>query len=231
MRRPAEVVALGETHVLLATTWASAVLHRHRAGADVVLPLMVNGNPGSALSEAAFLMDYGRYSRADLHASGVPLYNASFRRSLLLTDEDALVATLSPGPALEAFVRARDAVIVSEARAEIAHLNVARPLAAWIDERFSGGFVMAEHRCRAWSARRRLLYAVAFPAIAVTLLRRAHRALRRGAIRGTGAALVAGCVLYAAGEACGYLRLSASSAAARMEHYEMRKRLFVGVPG
>ena len=76
----------------------------------------------------------------------------------------------------------------------------------------------------------RLLYAAAFPAIAVTLL----RARTPGPASGRGArhrrALAAGCVLYAAGEACGYLRLPAASAEARMERYEMRKRLFVGAP-
>ena len=106
-------------------------------------------------------------------------------------------------------------------------MNVARPL-PWIDERFSGGFVMATHRCNDWSASRRLLYAAAFPAIAVTLFRRSRRALRPGMARGTLTALVVGCVLYAAGEACGYLRLPAASAEARMERYEVHKTLYLG---
>lgn len=225
----AEFVALGETHVLLSPAWASGALALHRAGADVVLPLMVNGNPGSALSEAAFAMDYGRWTGGGREASGVPLYNASFRRSLLAADDGSLVETLSPGPALEAFVRSQGAVIVSEPQqaAAVAHLNVARPF-PWIDERFSGGFVMATHRCRGWSAWRRLLFAAAFPAIAVTLLVRGRRALRPGVVRGSLAALAAGSLLYAVGEACGYLRLSAASAEARMERYELHKRLYVG---
>jgi hypothetical protein len=225
----AEFVALGETHVLLSPEWASAALARHRAGADVVLPLMTNGNPGSALSEAAFAMDYGRWSEGGRAGSGVPLYNASFRRSLLLAD-DSLVTRLSPGPALEEFVHARGAVVVSESAASVAHMNIAHPR-SWVDERFSGGLVMATHRCQGWSTWRRLLYAAASPAIAVVLLRRARRSLRQGVARGTLAALVAGCVLYAAGEAGGYLRLPAASAEARMERYETHKRRYFGAPG
>ncbi len=51
--------------MLLSPTWASSALALHRAGADVVLPLMVNCNAGSALSEAAFVMDYRREALAE----------------------------------------------------------------------------------------------------------------------------------------------------------------------
>jgi hypothetical protein len=225
----AELVALGETHVLLSPTWASGALALHRDGADVVLPLMVNGNAGSALSEAAFAMDYGRWIGGGRAPSGVPLYNATFRRSLLAGG--SLAETLSPGPALEQFVRSRGAAVVSEAEpaGAVAHLNVDRPF-PWIDERFSGGFVMATHRCRGWSPWRRLVFAAAFPAIAVTLTVRGRRSLHPGVARGAFAALAVGSLLYAAGEACGYLRLSAASAEKRMERYEMYKRLYVGSP-
>ena len=66
----AEFVALGETHVLLAPDVGERGSRAPPAGADVVLPLMVNGNPGSALSEAAFVMDYRREALAE--AASVP---------------------------------------------------------------------------------------------------------------------------------------------------------------
>ncbi len=222
----APIVALGETHVLPAPGWASAVLAAHDGGADVVLAHLVNANPRSPLSAAAFVMDYGRYGPGCSASTAVPTYNATFRRSLLLAD-CSLRTTLVPGPALDASVRSRRAVVAFAPAAVVAHLNVDRPL-PWADERIIGGLLMARARRVGWTRLRAAFYAAAFPAIAVVLFRRALAELRDGVPPGTTAALAAGCLLYAVGEALGYLGAPSAAAAARMERYEMDKRAHVG---
>jgi hypothetical protein len=220
------IVALGETHVLPSPGWATAVLVAHDLGADVVLPQIVNANPRSPLSDAAFIMDYGRYGPGRSALTPVPTYNATFRRSLLLSD-GSLRGTLVPGPALDAYVRSRGADVACVPGAVVAHLNVDRPL-PWLDERLIAGVLMAGARRVGWSRLRAAAYAAAFPAIAVVLFRRARAVLDDGVPLGTTIALAGGCLLYAAGEAFGYLGAPSGACAARMERYEMHKRAYVG---
>ena len=222
----APVVALGETHVLLSPGWASAVLHAHDRGADVVLPEIVNANPRSRLSAAAFAMDYGRYGPGCSTSTAVPTYNATFRRSLLLGD-CSLRTRLVPGPALDASLRSRGGVVASAPSAVVAHFNIGRPL-PWADESVIAGLLMARARRVGWSRPRAALYAAAFPAIAVVLFRRAHAELRDGILPGTTALLAVRCLLYAVGEALGYLGAPSAARAARMERYEMDKCLYIG---
>ncbi len=218
-----DIVALGETHVVPAPGWARAVIEAHDAGADVVLPYVTNANPGSPFSCAAFLMDYGRYSTSTGSTTPIPTYNASVRRDLLLALPDP-GAALEPGLRLDIDVRAHGARVVQAAGAELAHLNVDRTL-DWARERVLGGVLLGRSRREALGPARRVAYAAAFPLIACLLVARALRIPRRGCPRGSVAAVVLGCGLYAGGEAIGYVGpLGRGRAERRMLRYETHKR-------
>ena len=218
-----DVVALGETHVVPAAGWARAVLEAHDAGADVVLPFVTNANPGSPLSWAAFLMDYGRYSTRTGSATPVPTYNASVRRDVLLALPDPSAA-LEPGLRLDTDLRARGARVVQASGAELAHLNVDRTL-DWMRERVLAGVLLGRSRRQTLGLARRVAYAAALPLIACLLAARALRIPRRGCPSGSAAAVVLGCGLYAVGEAIGYVGpLGRGRAERRMLRYEMYKR-------
>ena len=222
-----DIVALGETHVVPAPGWARAVIDAHDAGADAVLPYVTNANPGSPLSWAGFLMDYGRYSTRTGSATPVPTYNASVRRDVLLALPDP-GAALEPGLRLDTDLRARGARVVQARGAELAHLNVDRRL-DWMRERVLGGVLLGRSRRQALGPARRVAYAAAFPLIACLLAARALADSRDATCpRGSDAAVVLGCGLYAVGEAIGYVGpLGQGRAERRMLRYEMYKRDYV----
>ena len=219
-----EIVAIGETHVAPIRTWAEEVIAAHDDGADVVLPAIRNANPRTRLSWSAFLLDYGRYRRADAASQTVPTYNATFRRACLPAGE-ALAVALEPGPALDAETRRRGAHVVAGGAA-LAHLNVDR-LPQWLDERFLSGLLIGAARRAHWPRARCVAYAAASPAIAALVFARALRAPRTGAPRGTLGALAIGCVVSAAGEMAGYLGVTRDRQRRRMAVYELHKSRFV----
>jgi hypothetical protein len=220
-----EIVALGETHVVPTSGWARAVLAAHDAGAAVVLPRMRNANPRSALSWAGFLMDYGRYAGDAPRATQVPTYNATVLREALLALPD-LDEALMPGVALDDALRPRNPVVTQLDGATLAHVNVDRP-GSWAHERVLSGYLLGSRRGATFGRGRRLGYALASPLIAAVLYRRALRAPRDGARRGTLGALALGCLLYGLSEGVGYVvPLRGGTAERRMIEYETHKRAY-----
>ena len=225
-----DVVALGETHVVPSPDWARAALDAHDAGAVAVLPRMRNGNPGTALSWAGFLLDYGRYARDAPAATQIPTYNATVVRSALLALPD-LEHALRAGVALDESLRAAGATVAQLDGATLAHVNVDRPL-DWARERALAGLLLARRRAPGFGAARRLGYALAWPLIAAVLFARVLRQPRDGAPRATTAALAAACLLSALAEGVGYLVPARSGRAERrMLAYELHKRAYArGAP-
>ncbi len=220
-----EVVALGETHVVPSPGWAEAVLAAHDAGAVAVLPRMRNANPGTALSWAAFLLDYGRYAGDAPATAQVPTYNATVLRAALLGLPD-LEAALVPSPALDESLRAHGATVTQLSGAELAHVNVDR-LVDWAHERLLGGLLLGRRRSAGFSRPRRLAYALASPLIAAVLFRRALRSPRDGAPRATVPALALASLLGALAEGVGYVSPSRHGRAERrMLELETHKRAF-----
>jgi hypothetical protein len=220
-----DVVALGETHVVPSPGWAEAVLAAHDAGAVAVLPRMRNANPGTALSWAAFLLDYGRYAGAATSATQVPTYNATVLRAALLGLPD-LEATLVPGLALDESLRAQGATVTQLSGADLAHVNLDRPV-DWAHERLLGGLLLGRRRGAGFGRGRRLAYALASPLIAAVLFVRALRAPRDGAPPATVPALALACVLGALAEGAGYLSPAHQARAERrMLEYETHTRAF-----
>jgi hypothetical protein len=219
-----EIVALGETHVLPEPEWAGECLAAHERGADVVLPLVQNANPATALSWAGFLMDYGRYAGAATPSTIVPAYNATVRRSVLLA-LPRLEEVLAPGPAFDAALHRHGAKVVPAPGAVLAHLNVDRPV-HWVRERLFAGALLGRSRRPRFGLSRRIAYVLSFPLIAALLFARASRAPRRGAPPATVPVIALGCVLYAVGEVWGYAGPPGVRAERQMLAYEIHKRRY-----
>ncbi|MBA3843660.1 MAG: hypothetical protein H0X39_13795 [Actinobacteria bacterium] len=226
------VVVLGETHAFPAPDWAELLLRAHDS-AEGVAPALENANPKSALSWAGFLMDYGRWladpREEDHELSGLPAYNGSWNRDALIACGDRLVDLLHPGAPLEAALGARGARFSHEPAARIAHLNVSSP-SAWARERYLGGALFAAHRSSRWSRARRVLYAGGSVLVPFIRLVRTRPALRQaGRARrlplATLPAVALGCVLWAVGEAVGYVA-PAAGAEAQMLEYELHKERY-----
>jgi hypothetical protein len=228
----APVVVLGETHTFPEPAWAERLLSAHDAAWAGVAPGIRNANPDGVLSWSSFLMDYGHWlaeaSGAD-EIQGPPAYNGSWKREALLACGDRLPELLEPGQSLHAEIAARGGRFSHEPAARIAHLNVTRR-GAWVAERYFAGRLVAARRSRHWSPARRFVYfggSVLVPLIRIVRTRPAVRLAGRGTRlpRGTSAAIALGAVLWAAGEAVGFLA-GAGRAEARMLEYEVHKERY-----
>ena len=225
----APIVVIGETHTYPHAGWAEALLEAHTKPWPIVVPGFGNANPTGALSWAIFLMDYGRWL-ADLPAGETdlaPTHNSSYKREALLELGPALDRALAHGDdlALHCSTTGQRAYFAPAAR--IDHLNISQP-GPWLEERFLGGLLIGGHRAERWPAWRRVLYFGGSVLVAPVLLYRLRHAVR-AALRehrlpiGTLPALVAGTVVWAAGEALGYARGARRSESVQMTEYELHK--------
>ena len=227
----ASIIVLGETHAFPAPDWAEQLLRAHEGPWQAVSPGMENGNPESARSWSGFLMDYGRWlaERPAGEITEPPAYNASWKREALLGLQDRLAFMLEPGGPMDQGIVSRGSVFRHEPGARVAHLNVAR-LGAWAAERYCGGRLFGARRCREWSLPRRLVYCAGSGLVPLIRFVRTRPAiaLARGARdlpRGTVAAVAGGSLLWAVGEAMGYLAGEGPSEA-RMAEYELHKEAY-----
>ena len=228
----ARVVVLGETHAFPAPDWAELLLRAHESSVVGVAPGLENANPEGALSWAGFLMDYGRWLadlQQDDELSGLPAYNGSWNRDALIACGDRLPDLLQPGGPLDAALEERGARFRHEPAARIAHLNVSAR-SAWARERYLGGALFATRRSSRWPLVRRVAYAGGSVLVPFIRFARTRPALRQaGRARrlppATLPALAVACVLWAAGEAVGYI-FAAAGAEARMLEYELHKERY-----
>jgi len=226
----APLVFLGETHSYPQAGWMQALQEAKAVGDwDAIACGMINANPETRLSWAAFLADYGRWS-ATLPAGTIdeaPLHNSLYRRDVLLALGAGLDGLMSHGDGLKLALRARGhrARLVPTMR--LAHLNIDQVTSA-LRERLLAGILIGVQRAGRWPKWRRLGYAVAAPLIAVVLCRRMRpgfrSAFRAGGVpRGTFPLACALQGIRAWGELRGYLGLGPASAQAEMDQLEIRK--------
>lgn len=85
-RARGRVVALTEDHCFPEPEWAEALLRAHEEDWAVVGPVMVNGNPGSMVSEADFVIGYGPWMApmGPEEMSFLPGHNSCYRRDALM---------------------------------------------------------------------------------------------------------------------------------------------------
>ncbi|MBU6181880.1 MAG: hypothetical protein KGR46_03605 [Verrucomicrobia bacterium] len=227
----APFVFLGETHSYPQEGWLDAALDSATAeGWDVMACGMENANATTLLSWAGFLLDYSRWSSCQPGGSipEAPLYNAVFRRDLLLELGVQLEGALSAGNLLPLFLANQKSRIFHEPKARLTHRNVDRPLSV-IRERYLLGVLIGKGRAAYWPLWRCWLYAGASPLIPFVLMKRllsgylsARQAWKFP--RATLLVMVALQMIRAWGEMAGYLGFGTNLHEAEMTNMEIRKR-------
>ena len=225
----APVVVIAETHAFPLDDWAERLLETVRAGWAVVVPGVRNANPEGAISWANLLIDYGRW--LDVLRAGettrCPPYNTALERSVALRLAELDDHTFSPGGEMALRLRAAGRRIYFEPAARVDHVNVSRAR-YWLSQRFWAARAHAAIRSRAWSWRRRVVYAVGaplIPAVVVGRLVGPLRALRRTRRlpRLTTAAVVLGASAGALGELTAFVTGAGEHVERRADHYELEK--------
>lgn len=203
------------------------LVETHRAGWDRVAPVFTNANPTNALSWAGFLMDYGRHAAPAPSTEGqLPVYNCSYRRSLILGFEPELDHLLQGGSTLNDDLREAGCRSYRAGDASLAHVNVATR-SGLMRERYLVGRNIGARLSRRWPLWRRAVYVVGAPVIPVVLGARilksdGMRKRLRVAPRFTMTAMIVGLVLRAVGEPVGYAA-GAGGSEAQLEEMEIHK--------
>ena len=176
----ADVVALAEDHSFPDPGWAAALLAAHARGHAVVGPTVRNGNPGTMLSWANLLLEYGPWlDPADAGpAEHLPGHNSAYRRDLLLAYGDELPRRMEVETVLQQELAARGHTLLRTADAWTSHLNFSVFLPS-MALRFLGGWLFASGRARRWSAGKRAMYTLAAPLIPLVRLQRVLRTMAR----------------------------------------------------
>ncbi len=227
----APFVFLGETHSYPQEGWLDAVLASSPAEDwDVMACGMENANPSTLLSWAGFLLDYGRWSSCQPggHIPEAPLYNAVFRRDVLLELGDQLNEALSAGNLLPLFLASRKSLIFLKPEARLTHQNVDRLLSV-IRERYLLGVLIGMGRAAHWPMWRCWLYAAASPLVPFVLMKRllpGYLSARRAWTfpRATLPVMLALQFIRAWGEFVGYLGFGTNLHEVEMTIMEIRKQ-------
>ncbi len=227
----APLVLFAETHAYPEPGYLEALIAAHEGPWTVVGPAMANENPGSAVSWAGLLMDYGTW--LERHESeelpDVPGHNSMYKREALLAFGDQLETEMRSDSVMHRHLSAQGCRMYLESAARLRHLNVSSPL-WYVVERFTGGRLFASLRSEDWPTAKRLAYAAGSPLIPLVRLMRIRRAVKRirpGVVPARAwAALVPGLLISALGEAFGYAA-SWSGGVARIHDMEMHRKDYV----
>ncbi len=232
----APLVFIGETHSFPHPRMAEVLLASFTDERCVaVVPAITNGNPGTALSWASYLTDYGTWGPG--RPGGVleqpPVYNAAFRRDPLLRLGDRLGELLdSNNEELWPILHRAGYHARFEPAAETHHVNAAE-LAAMLRIRFFAGSLIGTQRARRWTWGRRLAYVVASPLIPAVLVWRARSIVPFGTSgrkvpAGTLLGIALGAVAKTVGELLGYLGITLPAAESRLTENELHKLRHAG---
>jgi hypothetical protein len=229
----APLVFIGETHSYPHPGMAEELCRAHEGGWDAVVPAFRNGNPNAAVSWAGFLSDYGAWvpGLGAREIEFAPMYNTSYRRSVLLEFGERLESSLRGGDQMAIGLRARNRHVYFEPAARIDHVNFSA-VAEWAHERYLAGMLISGDRAQRWSWARRLLYLCTAPLLPGLYLSRIWagiRAERRNAPVPLAALplIIVAVLIKAAGEATGYVRGARVQHDAQMTEFELRRAAYV----
>ena len=224
----APLVGFVESHSYPDSLWAEAMIEAHRQAWAVVGPSVDNANPGTMVSWANFLLDYGRWFEPHTAAEidDLPGHNSSYKRSILLQYGSELEAMFEAETALHWDLYKKGHRLYLEPRAKLYHLNVSL-ISSWVPERFHTGRRFAAARARSWSALRRLLYMGGSPIIPMVRLPRLLRDIHRSAGRQdllprVLPALITGVIVGSFGEMIGY-GFGSGESALKLSKMELHK--------
>jgi len=207
----APLVAFMEDHSYPDPCWAEALIEAHRRGDFAAVgPVMLNANPGSAVSWGCFLVFYGPWmaARPQQEVRHLPANQSCYRRDVLLEYGSRLSEMLQSESVLHWDLLARNQRLHQEPAARVYHLNYSR-YGPMLFEYYLSSRVFAANRARAWGIPRRIVYALGSPLIPLIRWRRivqdaARAALPARILRRAFPALALALVAGAAGEALGY---------------------------
>jgi hypothetical protein len=231
----APLVVFGETHSFPEPGWAEALMAAHRRQPwAAVGPAMSCGNPESAMSWANFFIDFGEWieRRQPQEMERLPGHNSAYRRDLLLEYGPGLEDALASEWHLQADLRAHGHGLFFEPAARTRHLNVVGLVS--LRARFDHARVFALWRSRAWSRRRRLLYAVGSPLLPFRRFPPIFReVMRAGKARDVRLFALLWILLAAsaAGELAAYAWHHPGSSTERFASTEIHRSRFAGVSG
>jgi hypothetical protein len=176
----APIVAYLEDHAFPADAgWAATLLESHQETWGAVAPTLRNGNPGSLISWASFLLCFGAWSQAESASafSDLPWRNVSYRRSVLLEFGDELAELFVAENNLHHALTRKGYKLLLDPRTELCHLNFTT-LGAMLQEQFTVGRVFGGARSSNWTLLRRGLYVGGGALIPLARLRRLAPGLR-----------------------------------------------------
>lgn len=203
----APFVAVGETHCIPEHDWCEVLLAAFSDPAVAVAgSRIVCANPQTTLSQAAHLMDYGRWAHGSRGPRRhLPAHNVAYRRDLLLAVGEGLSDELDVDAGLTDRFLADGRLLLFQPEARTHHLNISRAR-TFLRERFVNGRTYGGHRALGWRPRRRLAYGLAWPLIPVVRFVRLIPIARAADVRLRAVpAFALALVLASAGEGIGYL--------------------------
>ena len=224
----APLVFIGETHSFPHSDFAALTIAAFRDPQwSVVVPALRNANPRGVLSWSGFLCDYGMWAEElpEGEILTVPIYNATYRRSVLVELGERLPSALGQTDDLAIAMRERGRRAMFLPCSRVDHANTTQ-LWPWIANRFWGGLLIASNRSRGWSWTRRLVYvcgAFLLPAVLLPRILPGIRARKGTWPRGTMPAVVISLILRAGGELLGYAGLFGRAAEDGMLEIELHK--------
>jgi hypothetical protein len=211
-RASAPIVAFAEDHSYPEPGWAEALIEACQGRTGAAGPVLVNANPGSAVSWASMYLDFGPTIEP---ASGgevdrLPWHNTSYRRDLLLAYDSELPVMLNVEGILHVDLKRKGFALYLEPDARTLHLNISL-VPSFVREQFYGGrlFSATQVKHYRWSAMQRFVRVAGAPIVPLLRLRRSIRDVVRS---GRGRLLlriaplmILGLVVHTVGELIGYV--------------------------
>lgn len=226
------LIVLTEDHSYPEAEWAESLVKAHGGDWAVVGPAVKNGNPGSRLSWANFLIEYNEwlYPAPGGVKHHLPGHNSSYKREILMQYGSDLESWLESESLLHWNLRSKGYQLYVEPSAVTRHLNFSR-LGPSVSLRFFAGRLFAGMRISGWSIFRRAIYATgSFLIPFVRLVRILSEMNRPG--RPTGFALsllpwmLPMLAVDALGEMAGYL-FGSGDAAERITQVDFHREQFM----
>lgn len=228
----APVVAFVEDHSFPDPGWAAALIRSHEGSCAAVGPVIENANPGSAISWANLLIEYGEWLdntlvKAPQHLPG---HNSSYKRFVLLDYGERLELMLHAESVLHWDLVSRKFNLAMERTARTKHLNFSQ-LSPSTQMRFWSARQFGASRACAWSFLRRVAYIGGSPLIPLVRYWRILRYMRGLRWQKWKALHIMAAALFllvcdAAGEMIGYL-LGPGNAEERVADFEFHRERFL----
>jgi hypothetical protein len=176
-----------EDHCFPEPGWAEALIRAFAPSADGTVPaaagpLMVNENPRTLWSWAAFTLHFSHCAFRESHgpAQFLATHNTCFRRDALVALGEHLDSGIEMELLLQNRLRANGHTMTHQTEAVTRHVNVSRP-SALLTSSFFGGWLFSTVRMREeqWTLGRKVFQLAASPLVPLLQLKRRWPALRR----------------------------------------------------